>query len=98
MLFRSTVARWVETLLRIPTAGDALTAMARRTEDPTRDLPAATYESVRQKLQLLPHAERLLGALTGEEDDDRTLGRIFGEELPSGLVLAANPDADRLGA
>jgi molecular chaperone DnaK (HSP70) len=87
----ATVTRWVETLLRIPTAGDALAAMARRTEDPTRDLPAATYESVRQKLQLLPHAERLLAALTGEEDDDRTMGRIFGEELPSGLVLAENP-------
>ncbi len=87
----TTVTRWVEALLRIPTAGDALAAMSRRTEDPTRDLPAATCESVRQKLQLLPHAERLLGALTGEEDDDRTLGRIFGEELPSGLVLAAAP-------
>ena len=85
----ATVTRWVEALLKVPTAGEALAAMARRTEDPTRDMPAATYESVRQKLQLLPHAERLLGALTGEEDDDRTLGRIFGEELPSGLVLAA---------
>src|SRR5450432_2141980 len=83
----ATVARWVETLLRIPTAGDALTAIARRTEDPTRDLPAATYESVRQKLQMLPHAERLLAVMEGEEEDDRTLGRIFGEELPSGLVL-----------
>src|SRR5450432_3251828 len=85
----ATVARWVETLLRIPTAGDALTAIARRTEDPTRDLPAATYESVRQKLQMLPHAERLLAVMEGEEEDDRTLGRIFGEELPSGLVLKA---------
>jgi hypothetical protein len=26
--------------------------------------------------------------LDGEEEDDGTLGRIFGEELPSGLVLA----------
>ena len=25
--------------------------------------------------------------LEGEEEDDSTLGRIFGEELPSGLVL-----------
>jgi hypothetical protein len=30
----------------------------------------------------------LLAVLEGEEEDDRTLGRIFGEELPSGLVLA----------
>jgi hypothetical protein len=62
--------------------------MARRTEDPTRDLPAAAREGVRRKLQGLAHAERLLAVLEGEEEDDTALGRIFGEELPSGLVLA----------
>jgi hypothetical protein len=84
----ATVTRWVESLLRVPAAGDALAAMARRTEDPTRDLPAATCEAVKVKLQSMPHADRLLAVLEGEEEDDRTLGRIFGEELPSGLVLA----------
>jgi hypothetical protein len=84
----ATVSRWVEALLRIPAAGDALAAMARRTEDPTRDLPAATRDAVRSKLQPLPHGDRLLAVLDGEEEDDGTLGRIFGEELPSGLVLA----------
>ena len=54
----ATVARWVEALLRLPAAGDALAAMARRTEDPTRDLPAATRDAVRSKLQTLPHADR----------------------------------------
>jgi hypothetical protein len=82
-----TVARWVETLVRIPAAADAVASMARRTEDPTRDLPQATRDAVRSKLQTLPHAERLLAVLEGEEEDERTLGRIFGEELPSGLVL-----------
>ena len=53
-----------------------------------RDLPAATYENVKRKLQAMPHAERLLAVLEGEEGDDRALERIFGEELPSGLVLA----------
>jgi hypothetical protein len=44
---------------------------------------------VRRKLESLPHAERHLAVLEGiEERDDRALGRIFGEELPSGLVLA----------
>ena len=81
------VTRWVEALLKIPSAGDALASMARRTEDPTRDLPAATREAVKARLQSMPHAERLLAVLDGEEEDDRTLGRIFGEELPSGLVL-----------
>jgi molecular chaperone DnaK (HSP70) len=83
----ATVVRWAESLLRIPAAGDALAAMSRSTEDPTRDLPAATREAVRAKLSALPHADRLLAVLDGEGEDDRTLGRIFGEELPSGLVL-----------
>jgi len=83
----ATAARWVTALLNVSNAGDALAAMARRTEDPTRDLPADTRETVRRKLQGLPNADRLLAVLEGEEEDDRTLGRIFGEELPSGLVL-----------
>jgi hypothetical protein len=45
---------------------------------------------VKAKLQSMPNAERLIAELEGEEEDDRTLGRIFGEELPSGLVLASN--------
>jgi len=80
--------RWAEALMNLPQAGDALAAMARRTEDPTRDLPLATREGVRRKLQGMAHADRLLAVLEGEEEDDTTLGRIFGEELPSGLVLA----------
>ncbi|PWU12112.1 MAG: molecular chaperone DnaK [Terriglobia bacterium] len=84
----ATVTRWVEALLVVPAAGDALATMARGTEDPTRDLSAATRETVKRKLEKLPQAERLLPVFEGEEEDDRTLGRIFGEELPSGLVLA----------
>jgi molecular chaperone DnaK (HSP70) len=80
------VARWVESLIDIPTAGDALAAMSRRTDDPMRDLPLATREAVSRNLQTLPHAARLAAVLEGEEDDT-ALGRIFGEELPSGLVL-----------
>jgi hypothetical protein len=87
------VARWVETLLNVPTAGDALAAMARRTDDPMRDLPIAAREAVKRKLQTLPHAARLAAVLEGEEDDV-ALGRIFGEELPSGLVLET-PEAVR---
>jgi len=82
------VTRWAEALLKIPAAGEALASMARRTDDPTRDLPPATRENVRRTLETLPHAGRLLAILEGEEEDDRALGRIFGEELPSGLVLA----------
>jgi len=83
----ATAARWAEALLNIPNAGDALAALARRTQDPMRDLPAAAYQNVKRKLESSPNAERLLSALEGEADD-RALERIFGEELPSGLVLA----------
>jgi molecular chaperone DnaK (HSP70) len=84
----ATAARWTEALLNVANAGDALAALARRCDDAMRDLPAATYENVKRKLQAMPHAERLLAVLEGEEGDDRALERIFGEELPSGLVLA----------
>ncbi|MGB7763125.1 MAG: Hsp70 family protein [Bryobacteraceae bacterium] len=80
--------RWAEAMLHIAAAGDALAALARRTDDPTRDLPAAIRQTIRGKLEAMPHAARLLAVLDGEAEDDRALGRIFGEELPSGLVLA----------
>jgi molecular chaperone DnaK (HSP70) len=86
----ATVTRWVDALLNISTAGEALASMARGTEDPTRDLSPAARETVRRKLEKLPQAERLLSVFEGEEEDDRALGRIFGEELPSGLVLASH--------
>ncbi|HUP02572.1 MAG TPA: Hsp70 family protein [Bryobacteraceae bacterium] len=84
----ATAVRWAEGLLNTSGAGDALAALARRTEDPTRDLPAAAYENVKRKLEAMPQAERLLAALEGEEGDERAMERIFGEELPSGLLLA----------
>src|SRR5207248_3467086 len=92
-----TVTRWVEALLKIPAAGDALASMARRTEDPTRDLPPATRSAVKTKMETLPHADRLLALLEGDEEDDRELGRIFGEELPSGLVLVGQHVEGRPG-
>ena len=85
----TTATRWAETLLPAAAAGDALAALARNTGDPTRDLAPATRETIRRKLATLDHSERYLAVFEGEEEDDRTLGRIFGEELPSGLVLAA---------
>jgi hypothetical protein len=88
--------RWAEALLPLDSSGvgDALAAIARRTEDPVRDLAPAAIGAVRRKFESLPHAERYLAVLDGEEErDDRALGRIFGEELPSGLVLANSEEA-----
>ncbi len=84
----ATVTRWAEALLNIAAAGDALASLARRTDDPMRDLPAATRQTIRGKLEAMPNAARQLAVLDGEAEDDRALCRIFGEELPSGLVLA----------
>ena len=83
--------RWAEALLPLDSSGaaDALASIARRTEDPARDLAPATFAAVRRKLENLPHAARYVSILEGEEErDEQALGRIFGEELPSGLVLA----------
>jgi hypothetical protein len=84
-------ARWAETLVKIVNAGDALAAIGRATGDPTRDLPPPARQSIYVKLKASPHAERLLAIFEGEEADEGALGRIFGEELPSGLVLAEEP-------
>jgi molecular chaperone DnaK (HSP70) len=84
----ASATRWAEAIMNIAAAGDALASLGRRTDDPTRDLPAATRQTIRGKLEAMPHGSRLLAVLDGEAEDDRALGRIFGEELPSGLVLA----------
>lgn len=76
--------RWLEALLKIPNSQDALVALARRTGDSTRDLAPATIDLVRRKIP-----EPLLPALEGEVEED--LGKVFGEELPSGLVAATAP-------
>ena len=92
--------RWAEALLPVNSngVGDALASIARRIEDPTRALAPATVSAVRRKLEGLPHAESYLAIFDGGEDrDDRALGRIFGEELPSGLVLADTEEPVNLG-
>jgi molecular chaperone DnaK (HSP70) len=73
--------RWVEALSKIPNSQGALVAIARRTGDSTRDLAPATLDLVRRKIP-----EALVPMLEGEVEED--LGKVFGEELPSGLVAA----------
>jgi hypothetical protein len=76
----STASRWVEALLKVPKAADAIAALARVTGDSTRDLPPHTLETVRRAFPDL----NLEAEPTG---DLATMGKIFGEELPSGLVF-----------
>jgi molecular chaperone DnaK (HSP70) len=84
VLAPSVASRWAEILLTVPKADDVLVSLARRTGDPVRDVSAATFAAVRARLT----DPQLIAQLEGEaERDERDLGRIFGEGLPSGLVL-----------
>ncbi len=85
VLTPSAATRWIEAMLPIPKADDALVSLARRTGDPVRDVSPATLAAVRSRLADSP----LLSQLEGDaERDERALGRIFGEDLPSGLMLS----------
>lgn len=76
----ATAARWVEAILKAPRAADAVAALARATGDATRDLPPTTSSAVRRAFPDL--------VLDREPEDSlAAMGRIFGEELPSGLVF-----------
>jgi molecular chaperone DnaK (HSP70) len=73
-------ARWTEQLLKVAKASDAIGALARHTGDATRDLPASTLSVVRRTFPSLE--------LDREPQDHlAAMGRIFGEDLPSGLVF-----------
>jgi hypothetical protein len=88
------VTRWVETLLSRSDALDAIVAISHRTGDSTRDLSPRILEMVRRRVGESPERARLLPILEGEQPrGDRDLTRIFGEELPTGLVFAESEQA-----
>jgi hypothetical protein len=85
-------ARWVESLLRLthtPALLEAVVQIAQQTGDIARDLPPATLDLVRKSCESSSHAASLLRDLSGEQDLASS-SRVFGEDLPAGLVLAAN--------
>lgn len=85
----ATVSRWVEALSKVPSAAEAIASMARMTGDAYRDLPAATMVMARRNIEEHKDAAKLLAILEGRgARDAEALSRIFGEELPSGLVIA----------
>jgi hypothetical protein len=90
VLSPAVASRWVEALLRLPHTPvllEAVAHIARQTGDTARDLPPATLEAVRCACEASPHAGELLRQLTGAGDDLASSSRVFGEELPAGLVL-----------
>jgi len=76
----ATAVRWVDALVKVPKSADTIAALARVTGDSTRDLPPHTLETVRRAFPDL----NLEAEPTG---DLAAMGKIFGEELPSGLVF-----------
>ena len=60
--------------------------MARITGDSTRDLQGPTLDSIRRS-----HPDLDLEA--GDTSDLRQMGKIFGEDLPAGLVFSAKGPA-----
>ncbi len=86
----ATVSRWVESMLKLPHSPallESVAGMARLTGDASRDLPAATVEAVRKSCEASSKSAELLLQLSGREDDLAASSRVFGEELPAGLVL-----------
>ncbi|MDP9112804.1 MAG: hsp70 family protein [Acidobacteriota bacterium] len=76
----ATVSRWVDALLKVLKSAEAVAALARITGDATRDLPPHTLENVRRAFPDLNLEVEPAGDLAA-------MGKIFGEELPSGLVF-----------
>jgi len=67
-------------LLKVAKAKDAIAALSRHTGDATRDLPPTTLSVVRRTFPDLD--------LDRDPTDNlAAMGRIFGEDLPSGLVF-----------
>ncbi len=85
----TTITRWIEQVLGMPDAAEATAAMGRQTGDASRDLPPATLDLIRKAWANHPKRSSLDAMLDGEGQDElAALGRVFGEELPSGLSIS----------
>jgi hypothetical protein len=78
----STASRWVESLAKVPNATETLVRLAQKTGNVTLDVNAQTTGLVRKLIGTDTDLEALLN---GEAQSD--FDRVFGEELPGGLVL-----------
>jgi molecular chaperone DnaK (HSP70) len=86
----TTAARWIDALSRRPHAAEALAQVARRTGDAARDVAPAAWALAERVVREHKESAALLPILEGAADADAaSQGRLFGEELPSGLVFQA---------
>ncbi len=91
----STAARWAEALVSIEGSGETVARVARRTGNLTIDLPTNAFTAVRSQLERQANGAKWLSILDGEGGKDLdAMGRVFGEELPAGLVLATNQNPE----
>lgn len=87
----ATAVRWAEQLVKQPHAAvpDTLVALCQKTGNSTLDVPPVTLTLVAARLRPHKDAEALLARLEGRASDSaESLARLFGEELPSGLIFA----------
>jgi hypothetical protein len=92
----SVASRWIESMLRLPHTPalfEAVVHIAQQTGDVARDVSPATLNLVRRACEASPRAPDLLHELAGEDTGLAASSRIFGEELPAGLILAETPAA-----
>ncbi len=87
VLAPTTAARWIESLAKVPNAAETLVRLAQRTGNVALDVNPQTAALVRN---LLAGDADLEALLDGESQGD--FDRVFGEELPGGLVLGTPAD------
>jgi molecular chaperone DnaK (HSP70) len=81
----SCAVRWIESISKLKGCEEAVARMAQATGDAARDLPPASFEVARRALAGTPE---MLDLLEGTAPGDlESMARVFGEELPSGLIL-----------
>jgi molecular chaperone DnaK (HSP70) len=81
-------SRWVDAIAKVPRSAETLAALARRTGDAYRDVPPVSVAVARRVIEQDKEGEKLLAVLEGRSGRDaEAMSRIFGEELPSGLVI-----------
>lgn len=83
----ATAQRWIDGILKVEGSAECVARLGQVSGDLTRDLPAASLESIRRFLGAAPDGESLLLVLEGESREAGSFDKVFGEELPSGLVL-----------
>jgi hypothetical protein len=80
-----TALRWIEAIAKVPAAAECIARLGQITGDSARDIPPGSLGLIRQTLA---GDESLSALFEGRQDRGLDqLARVFGEELPAGLVL-----------